>query len=154
MRAILLLASLAGLTTPPPLMGYVDVPKLGKFCAETAADAPNDKGICLGYVAGAVDQLMAQQAVLPTPLRTVCVPEGATIDDAVGVVRKYSAWASTVPGVGAAGFIKIVMERAYPCAPPNDDGASPCAPAATAAAAPVAAPPPKRAQPVGCKAGK
>lgn len=126
MRLFLLLAALGGLATPPPLLGFVDVPKLTKLCSGDSAETPADRGICLGYVAGAVDQLMAQQAVLPAPVRTVCLPEGATLDDAVVVVRLYAARAGEAPGVGAAGLVKLAMEGAYPCGPAPRPSISPC----------------------------
>ena len=83
------------------------------------ADAAAGRAICIGYVVGSVDQLMAQQARREAPRRTICPPSGMTADEAMKAVVRYSRFGSTATGVGASAFVKFAMEDSFPCQPPT-----------------------------------
>ena len=116
MFGLLILSLLTGTPPPPPaIQGFVDAAKLMSLCQEGGPDAAAGQSICMGYVIGAVDQLMAQQGRRDGARRTICPPEGMTVNDAVAAVVKYSRFATTAKGIGAASFIRFAMEDTYPC---------------------------------------
>jgi hypothetical protein len=113
----LLLLSLVtgGAPAPAPMPGFVDAPKLMSMCKAEGPGAAAGQSICMGYVMGAVDQLMAQQARREGPRRTICPPKTLTVKAAVAGVVKYSRFANTARGIGASSFIRFAMEDTYPC---------------------------------------
>jgi hypothetical protein len=116
MLAVLILSLVTGSTPPPAMMpGFMDTSKLVAMCKADGPDAQAGQAICMGYVAGALDQLLAQQSRREGPRRTICVPNSMTVNDAVTAVVKYSRFAVTARGIGASSFIKFAMEDTYPC---------------------------------------
>jgi hypothetical protein len=116
MLGLLLLSLVTGSPPPPPTMsGFVDAAKLISMCQAEGPDAMAGQSICVGYVIGAVDQLMAQQARRDGPSRTICPPKAMTVNEAVAAVVKYSRFGKTAQGIGAASFIRFAMEDTYPC---------------------------------------
>jgi hypothetical protein len=116
MHRLLLLSLITG-TPPPPAMtpGFLDAQKLVSFCSASGPDAKSGQSICIGYVVGAVDQLLVQQARRDDVRRTICPPKTLTPTDAVNAVVKYSRFAGTARGIGAAGFVRFAMEETFPC---------------------------------------
>jgi hypothetical protein len=104
------------LAQPTKTSGFLDAAKLVSFCNASGADTKSGQAICIGYVVGAVDQLMAQQARRDEVRRTICPPKSLTANDTVKAVIKYSRFASTAHGIGAASFVRFAMEDTYPCA--------------------------------------
>ncbi len=107
---------------PPPagtLPGFLDAAKLVSLCDAAGADAEAARAICIGYVVGSVDQLMAQQARRDASRRTICPPSNMTADAAMKAVVKYSRFGSTATGVGASAFVKFAMEDSFPCQSPG-----------------------------------
>ncbi|HEY2358718.1 MAG TPA: Rap1a/Tai family immunity protein [Phenylobacterium sp.] len=118
MHWLVILSLITG-TTPPPatLPGFIDAAKLIELCG-AELDAGPGRAICVGYVVGAVDQLMAQQSQLEEARRTICPPSGMTVEDAVSAVVKYGRFGSTATNIGASGFVRFAMEETFPCASP------------------------------------
>jgi len=116
MLGLLLLTLVTGAPPPAPTMsGFVDAAKLISMCQAEGPDATAGQSICMGYVIGAVDQLMAQQARRDGPRRTICPPKAMTVNEAVAAVIKYARFGKTARGIGAASFIRFAMEDTYPC---------------------------------------
>jgi len=116
MIAALILSLVTGGAPVPAMMpGFVDTAKLLSLCKAEGPDAKAGQAICMGYVVGAVDQLMAQQSRREGPRRTICPPKSMTANDAVAAVVKYSRFAATAKGIGASSFIRFAMEDTYPC---------------------------------------
>lgn len=113
--ALILSLVTGGAPAPPSMPGFVDSPRLVSMCKAEGPDAKSGQAICMGYVVGAVDQLMAQQARRDVPRRTICPPKSLTASDAVEAIVKYSRFAVTARGIGAAGFVRFAMEDTYPC---------------------------------------
>jgi hypothetical protein len=101
---------------PPPQAGFMDAARLNALCEATGPDAQSARSLCLGYVVGAVDQLLASQA--RRGRATVCPPADLTVNDALNAVMRRSRYASTAAGVTAAGFVRFAMEDSYPCPTP------------------------------------
>jgi hypothetical protein len=116
MLGLLILSLVTGSAPPAPtLPGFVDTAKLMSMCKADGDDAIAGQSICMGYVVGAVDQLMAQEARREPTRRTICPPKNMTVDEAVAAVVKYSRFATTAQGIGASSFIRFAMEDTYPC---------------------------------------
>jgi hypothetical protein len=116
MLRLLLLTLVTG-SAPAPAMtpGFMDTARLVSMCRAEGPDAASGRAICMGYVAGAADQLMAQQARREEYRRTICPPKTLTVTDAVAAVVKYSRFATTAHGVGAASFVQFALQDTYPC---------------------------------------
>ena len=116
MLAILMLTLVTGAAPAPAMMpGFMDTARLVAMCKADGPNAKSGQAVCMGYVAGAVDQLLAQQSRRDGPRRTICVPPSVTVTDAVAAVVKYSRFAQTARGIGASSFIRFAMEDTYPC---------------------------------------
>jgi hypothetical protein len=103
------------LPQPTTTPGFLDAAKLVAFCGASGPDAKAGQAICMGYVVGAVDQLLVQQARRDEVRRTICPPKTLSATDAMKAVVKYSRFASTAHGIGAASFVRFAMEDTYPC---------------------------------------
>lgn len=113
--ALLLGANSAPAVQPSGMLGFVDAATLGEFCTSSGEGARDGQMVCLSYVTGAVDQLLAQQALGPTRDRTICVPTDLTAEAVVRTVTAYAGWSKSAKGISAAHFVKFAMEEAYPC---------------------------------------
>jgi hypothetical protein len=98
---------------PPSQPGFIDAPRLAALCGAGGPEGQSARSLCLGYVVGSVDQLMASQA--RRGRATVCPPKDLTAEDAMKAVVRRSRYASTATGLGAAGFVRFALEDAYPC---------------------------------------
>lgn len=100
----------------PPMLGFFDSPTLAATCLATGETAPIKRSVCLGYIAGAIDQLMMNQGLNDGEKRTICPPSRLTLDAAAGAVLARTSWAAAAgKGLSAAGFVKYALEDAYPC---------------------------------------
>src|SRR5512146_1114290 len=100
----------------PPMVGFFDSPTLAATCLATGETAAAKRSVCLGYIAGAIDQLMMSQGLKDGDKRTICPPTGITLDSAAGAVLARTSWAAAAgKGLSAAGFVKYALEDAYPC---------------------------------------
>ena len=109
------LAAIAAAPGPRSMPGFLDAPKLAELCGDLDPALNDGPAICLGYVLGSVDQLLAEQARLPLHRHSICPPAKLTPAAAVQVVMRHAEWARSAADVGAAGFVKNALEQAYPC---------------------------------------
>jgi len=93
--------------------GFVDAAQLAAACAAEGPQAAQMRAICLGYVTGVADQLLARTPGRRPP--AICPPAGSTPGDAVAAVQRHARFAITAQGIGAADFVRFALERAYPC---------------------------------------
>lgn len=96
------------------MVGFIDAATLSAACAADVR-AVDARAICLGYIAGAADQLLASQSIRGPASRTICIPSGTNTSTVVATVSAYAAWSRNAKGVSAAGFVEAALERAYPC---------------------------------------
>jgi hypothetical protein len=101
----------------PAMLGFVDAAALSGFCTATGEKAGEGRMVCLSYITGAVDQLLADQAMRAPDDRTICVPGDVTAEAVMKSVATHATWSKSAKGVSAAGFVKFAMEAAYPCNP-------------------------------------
>lgn len=115
------LAAIALLAIPVPALpppepthpGFLDAPRLQSLCAAEGPDAGAAQALCLGYVTGMADGLLAPRA--GGRRTTICPPADATPAAAVAAVKRQGRYASGATGVGAADFVRFALERAWPC---------------------------------------
>jgi hypothetical protein len=111
---ILALSLVIGL--PPAASGqaaFVDAHRLIALCNASGPDASSGRSLCLGYIVGSVDQLLAQQA--RRGRATICPPAGFKADDALVAVVAHARYATAADAMSAAGFVRFALEDAYPC---------------------------------------
>ena len=95
------------------LPGFFDAPKLLALCTASGPDADAAKAVCLGYVMGAADQLLMRQA---RRRPSVCPPGDLTASAALSAVMRHERYAYSAKGIGAADFVRVALEQAWPCA--------------------------------------
>lgn len=110
-----LLTAAAPKKAPPDMFGFVDAAELSQFCAETDPLGLERRMVCLSYITGAVDQILAQQALDDSAYRTICLPSDVTAEAVMREVNAYANWSKTAKGVSGANFVRFAMESAYPC---------------------------------------
>jgi len=111
---VLALTIVTALPPPEPThLGFVDAAQLAGACAAEGPDAVSARAFCLGYVTGAVDQLLARPAGRRPP--TICPPSDLTPKAALDAVMRHVRFANGAKGIGAADFVRFGLERAYPC---------------------------------------
>jgi len=110
-----LLASAPPPTGVPPMLGFVDAASLSGFCTAAGDKARDGKLVCLSYVTGAVDQLLAEQSLRTPDDRTICVPSDVTAAGVMRAVTAYAGWSKSGVGISGASFVRYALERAYPC---------------------------------------
>ena len=101
---------------PPPAPkhpAFLDAAQLEALCSAEGPDAASARAICLGYVTGVVDNLLARTARRAPA--TVCPPADLTPSTAMAAVMRHARYASTAKGIGAADFVRSALEYAYPC---------------------------------------
>lgn len=113
--AAVVLMAIPGPALPPHSThpGFVDAAQLLAACAAEGPDALVARAVCLGYVTGAADQLLARPPQRGGP--RICPPDSATPQEAVAAVRMRARWLQDAHRVGAADFTRAALERAYPC---------------------------------------
>lgn len=114
MMWLIALTIVTALPAPAPTHpGFVDAAQLAAVCSAEGADAAVQRALCLGYVTGVADQLLARPPGRRPP--TVCPPADLTPKATLDAVLRHSRFAATAKGIGAADFVRFALERAYPC---------------------------------------
>jgi len=115
MLSLIFAAVLVASPQPPLMYNFFDAPDLLGHCGARDDKAHVRQALCLGYVAGALDQLMMEQAMLDPQERTICPPPGLTLDAAVSHILDHASWAARERDLGASGLVRFALEQSYPC---------------------------------------
>ena len=115
MLSLIFAAALAASPQPPLMYNFFDAADLLGHCAARDDKAQVRQSLCLGYVAGALDQLLMQQAKLDPEARTICPPAELTLQGAVAHILDHASWAARERGLGASGLVQFALEQSYPC---------------------------------------
>ena len=113
--SLIFAAALAASPPSPAMYNFFDAADLLGHCAARDDKAQVRHALCFGYVAGALDQLMARQSLLDAEERTVCPPAGLTLQGAVVEILDHASWAARSRGLGASGLVQFALEESYPC---------------------------------------
>ena len=90
MHWLLALSIVTGLPPQAPTeLGFVDASQLSALCGTSGSNANSARLLCLGYVVGAVDQLLAAQA--RRGRSTLCPPQDLTATGAMQEVVRHSS---------------------------------------------------------------
>lgn len=115
----LLALSLATAIPSPPagVPGYMNGGQLLAICMAQGADAEVGAMLCLGYVVGAVDQLLAREARRPAHRRAVCLPQDATAEQVRDAILAQIIGHPKAQVHAAAELIRLALEADFPCPP-------------------------------------
>lgn len=120
---VLTLATAIPASPPAPsVSGFMDGAQLNALCNARQPDAEASAPLCLGYIAGSVDQLLARQARRPTLQRTICLPKNLPVDELADVVAKHLRRFPQVRSFAASAVVRQALEVYYPCKPQPDVG--------------------------------
>ncbi|MFZ3004890.1 MAG: Rap1a/Tai family immunity protein [Phenylobacterium sp.] len=112
MNWLLLLSLATAIPSPPPgVQGFVSAEDLMILC-EPQDDS---SALCLGYLVGALDQLLARQARRPAARHTLCLPKGLTAEMMRDNVMDRVARDPRRRPQAAAEAIRQAVEAEYPC---------------------------------------
>jgi hypothetical protein len=100
---------------PPPMSGFMNAERLVEHCRPGDSADVGMADVCLGYIAGSVDQLLAAQAQLPSNKRTICVAPSTTIGQIQRAVIADLDMFIDQPNVAAAVLVERSMTAAFPC---------------------------------------
>lgn len=100
---------------PAPTVGFMNVERMVAHCRPGADSEAGMGDICVGYLAGSVDQLLSRQSDLPANRRTICLPPNATIGEIQRAVVIMLEKVEDQPTLSAAEVVARTMVSAYPC---------------------------------------
>lgn len=126
MHWLLILTLATAVPTAPALPGvvpgFIDGGRLDDLCNAVGADAEAASSLCFGYVVGSVDQVLARQARRPAAQRTVCLPRGLSVEQAVEVIAEHLAYRPRLRSHAASAVVRDALEAHYPCKAEPDPG--------------------------------
>lgn len=99
----------------PVTTGFLSVGRLIEHCLPGPGSDDGMIDVCNGYVAGAIDQIIAEQAALPPNKRRVCLTAQATLGDVQRVVMDRLRAMPDQGDVAAAAVIQQAAVEAFPC---------------------------------------
>lgn len=105
-------------TQPTPvamMQGFVSTGVLRSFCEASDDDPDHGQLLCLGYLAGVTDQLLARESRRRVTRRKICLPADLKVDDLRDAVLAYQAMTDTSDDVAAAASVRVALEATFPC---------------------------------------
>jgi hypothetical protein len=100
---------------PPPLSGFMNSERLIEHCRPGVDAEAGMADVCMGYIAGAVDQLLARQGQLAPNKRTICLPPTTTIGEVQRAVAASLEMFEGEPNAAAAVIVERSVTAAFPC---------------------------------------
>ncbi|WP_332770146.1 Rap1a/Tai family immunity protein [Phenylobacterium sp.] len=118
MNWLVMLATGVISTSPvPDLRGFLDGQQLYEHCRPDPADDLADlrSALCLGYVVGSADQILAAEAGAPPQLRTFCPPANVTAEDLRGAAMTFLARHAEARGAAASTVMAAALADGFVC---------------------------------------
>lgn len=100
---------------PSGSRGYLDGGQLEHLCMSPGSDDNGALGLCLGYLAGSMDQLLAGASSAPTRALSVCPPSEVTVEQLRLLVVAHLRVHPRDRASAAASVVEKVVAGAYPC---------------------------------------
>ncbi|MDO8379060.1 Rap1a/Tai family immunity protein [Phenylobacterium sp.] len=118
----LLALSIVTAVPPPPagVPGYMNGGQFVAMCLAQGPDAEVGAVLCLGYLVGSVDQLLAREARRSPDRRTICLPKGATAEQVREAVMTQLVAHPEAQVHAAAELIRLSLETEFPCPAPGE----------------------------------
>lgn len=117
LAASLLAFSLTAPATPrqDPITGFMSVQRLAEHCDPTENSESGMADICTGYIAGAIDQIIAKQSQSPPSKRHVCLPDTLTIDDLRVILVAHLHDIPDEADMAASRVLERIASAQFPC---------------------------------------
>jgi hypothetical protein len=112
---ILLSLIVSPFPSPPRMSGFMNAERLIAHCRPAADAEVGMAEVCMGYVAGSVDQILHRQAQLPSNKRTICLPAEATIGEVQDAVVANLEMFADDPNIAAAAVVERSLTAVFPC---------------------------------------
>lgn len=99
------------------LRGFLDGQQLHEQCRPSPADELADlrSALCLGYVVGSADQILADEAEMPPQLKSFCPPRTVIAEDLRGAAVDFLDRHPEAQGAAAATVVAAALAARYPC---------------------------------------
>ncbi|HET9159905.1 MAG TPA: Rap1a/Tai family immunity protein [Caulobacteraceae bacterium] len=99
----------------PAVSGFMNSERLIDHCRPNAAADASMADVCIGYIAGSVDQVLSRQAELPPNKRRVCLAPTTTLGEVQRAVLANLEDYEDQPNAAAAVIIERSLMAAFPC---------------------------------------
>jgi len=115
-----LILSIITAVPPPPassamIPGFIDGGRLYALCSARADDAGGASALCLGYVVGSADQILARQARRPVAQHRICLPAGLSAEQLSGAISERIGRDRRLWSQAASTVVQAALEDLYPC---------------------------------------
>lgn len=97
--------------------GFIDGGRLYALCSARANDVGSAGALCLGYVIGSVDQVLARQARRPVAQHRICLPAGQSAEQLSGAISERIGRDRRLWSQAASTVVQGALEDLYPCRP-------------------------------------
>lgn len=99
------------------LRGFLDGQQLHEHCRPNPADDLADlrSALCLGYIVGSTDQILAAEAETPPELKSFCPPQTVLAEDLRGAAMDFLDRHPKARSAAAAPLVAAALAARYPC---------------------------------------
>ncbi|WP_309643504.1 Rap1a/Tai family immunity protein [Phenylobacterium sp.] len=118
---ILLATGVVSAAPTVDLRGYVDGQQLYDRCRPDSADhfAELRAAVCLGYVIGSADQILAVEADKPPQFRSFCPPQALIAEELRDTTLEFLERYPLARGAAAATVVAAALAERHPCDAPR-----------------------------------
>ena len=114
--ALALVLSITPILPPTGTRGFLTAGQLEQYCSAPVEDRENLMPLCLGYLAGSWDQLLARTA--QGKRLALCAPADLSLDDTRLKFLQFMAENPELRDVGAASMIETTAWASFTCPAP------------------------------------
>jgi hypothetical protein len=112
---ILLAMALAAMPATVPVTGFMTAARLEQHCLATPGDPGGLSDVCIGYLAGSIDQILVRMAPMGLTGQPICLPSNLTIGEVRSTFLAYLQSHSEARPLAAADVMEEAVTVAYPC---------------------------------------
>lgn len=112
---VLLAMALAAAPATVPVTGFMTAERLEQHCLAAPGDPGGLSDVCIGYLAGSIDQILVRLAPMGLTTQPICLPSNLTLGEVRSTFLSYVRTHSEVRPLAAADVIEDAVAVAYPC---------------------------------------